>query len=714
MCCAGACTGSHCINTPECMALNPSNGYDEESAISPIDPTVECIYSETAPRAFRHECANPNTCTSGCSKSEIPNGFCQYCPYILEGTMFAPSYEGQEIPALNFAVSHEGTTIASQTIGANLPYGIHFPPTECIGYPLDIRLSLFERTSVDFSQLGIYNYPHQIVPNFTQMRIPRVPGDVDEDIENGITQSLSNQRNASAVTAVEVSVDQTLVKIASENPTAPIRFNSYNITLTYLNEDVPNHEVPGEKEKFSEAAEVYKCGSEFFLFGNTCTGQWKNSSEIGGVILEKAITETGGIIKASNYTAFSGVVLGIPVTSTGPCERDSDCETGCCGSPTWQGLRYCTDCLPQDCVEGFCECTGWASPECQTEPPVTVPGGTTTTVPIGCATDGDCSTGHNPTVGCFFCANTTFDPLANPYGPNQCLECSSTQDGICMSPNCVGCDPDCCFITPDCTPLGDNYYCANETLDGNALSVGVCTECDDSGSKDGWVPDPICAGLDYDFCSTTVECTDANTFCACQDDSCMFGICMAKRGNFCESESDCAANTYCSRTAHLCTSRCFLSVSPNRISTKLSNLKIFKAILSDPIGKEATYRLKIVDTGTYASGAPFATFLDGKKTMVVTVPKNGRKEVPIQFRAAALGEYDILVSAVSTEFSGSAQEGINSDQCAPNAASAKITVQAQTSAGGQFLSAPGIGVAEVGVIAALAGLFFVVFDRTRK
>jgi|GEM_PF-6663919 len=711
--CTPVCTGG-----AGCAIVNPTlPGAGEERAISPINPAIECIYSSTNPRAYQHNCANPGTCTSSCSKTNLnKTGFCQYCPHILTGIFFPrpatnagnfTSMEGETVEVKSYLPTGElSSTLNYSATGA---YTILKQDTSCTGMPNNLVVSISGGTTeISFGQVVIENYPRQVIANFTKFYVPRIPQDPRDDLANGITRTLSQQKNASAIEAIDVKIDQTLVKLSGQEPTAPIRFLYYNITMTYTDDQVPNPMVEGNREKFLESLDLYKCDHQFFIGGNTCTGNnWKNTTELPGVLLEKALTPTGGIVTGSNYTSFSGMALGGAINNNGAdCVRDSDCTTGCCGSPTWEGRRYCTDCLPPDCDDGFCECTGFASPICIVEPPTTIVGGTTTTVPIGCLTDNDCT-------GCHFCANATIDPLTNPWGVNQCLACSTVQDGICQSSRCIGCDPDCC--TDNCDWLGTNppYYCANTTLDGTALDVGVCTACDTTGNSDNWVPDPVCAGLDNDFCNSTIECTDANTYCQCTDDECFFGICMAKRGNFCETDNDCTANTYCSRTAHICASNCFVSLAPQRITTKLGNMKIMKVVVADPIGKDATYQLKIVDSGTYASGAPFASFLDGKKTFVVNVPRNGRKEVPVQFRAAAIGKYSLLVSASSTEFSGGAQEGVNSDQCALNAASAEITVESEVSSAGQFLSAPGIGVGEIGAIVALAGVFFILIDRRK-
>ncbi len=716
MCCSGMCRENHCFDTSECTALNPSANAGEQSAISPLNPAIECIYSSTNPRAYQHNCANSGTCTSSCSKTELGKaGFCQYCPYTFRGIFFPEptntanftSMTGRNVEFKAYLPT--GELAYSKSYTATEEYTTFEQDTSCTRVPKDFVVSVSGgMIEMSFGEVIIENYPRQTIANFTKFYVPKIPQDPREDSPNGITKTLSEQRNASAIEAIDVKIDQTNVKLSGQNPTAPLRFLYYNITMIYTNDQVPNPMVEGNKEKFLDSLDLYKCDHQFFIGSNTCTGNnWKNTTELPGVLLQKALTPTGGIVIGSNYTSFSGIALGGAISNNGAdCVRDSDCTTGCCGSPTWEGRRYCTDCLPPDCDEGFCECTGFASPICIVEPPTTIVGGTTTTVPIGCLTDNDCT-------GCHFCANATIDPLTNPWGVNQCLACSTTQDGICQSSHCIGCDPDCC--SDNCDHLGSDppYYCANTTLDGTALEVGVCTACDTTGNSDNWVPDPVCAGLDNDFCNSTIECTDANTYCQCTDDECFFGICMAKRGNFCETDNDCTANTYCSRTAHICASNCFVSIAPQQITTKLGNMKIMKVVVADPIGKDATYKLKIVDSGTYASGAPFASFLDGKKTFVVNVPRNGRKEVPVQFRAAAIGKYSLLISASSTEFSGGAREGVNSDQCALNAASAEIKVESEVSSAGQFLSAPGIGVAEIGAIVALAGVFFILVDRRK-
>ncbi|MFH0961673.1 MAG: hypothetical protein V1820_03250 [archaeon] len=709
LCCGGICSPNHCSEIAECLSTGSSALAGEESKVSPFNSDIECVYSAASPRAYRHACASPGTCASSCSKTDLGfGGFCTYCPYSFIGYISdnASSSSAQLSIALKYVNSY-GTLISENTTGpVSAGYYEQIPDYACLGRTIDLELDIDQQTKLGLGNFIVHNHPASTIENFTKLNFPNIAG----VSENGIVNSMIEGEKTSAVSAVEFKVNSTIVKITSAEPTASVRFDYYNITLSYANADVPNVMDAGAKESFSDALDIYKCSSDFFLFGSECTGDWKNSSEISGVHLEKALTPEGGYVKGANYTTFSAFSLGIPIENNGvACARDSDCTTGCCGTPTWEGRRYCTDCDPPSCDGSFCECTGFLDPICNQELPGVPLPPTPTTIPIGCQTDNDCS-------GCHFCSNSSFDPLTDPYGSNQCLACSTQRDGICLSPSCIGCDPDCCATTPDCAPLGNSppYFCENTTLDGTALLVGVCRSCETGGNRDSWVPDPVCAGLDNDFCNSSIECVDSNTICACQDDECFFGICMTKRGNFCESDSDCNANTYCSRNAHLCSNNCFLSVSPNRITSKLGNLKIFKLVLADPIGKESTYRVKIVDSGAYSSGAPFASFLDGKKFMTVTVPKNGRKEIPVQFRAAAIGKFNLLFSASSVEFSGASREGINSDQCAsPSAASAEITVESEISSGSQFLSAPGLGVAELGLVIVLAGFFFALVDRRR-
>jgi hypothetical protein len=96
--------------------------------------------------------------------------------------------------------------------------------------------------------------------------------------------------------------------------------------------------------------------------------------------------------------------------------------------------------------------------------------------------------------------------------------------------------------------------------------------------------------------------------------------------------------------------------------------------------------------------------------MDVVVPKNGIKEVPVQFKAGAVGIYTLLLAVSDKEFAGASLEGINTDQCSLGGNRATITVETEVTPL-RFLSAPGIGLGEIFLIAGIAGLLFVVVKR---
>ncbi len=292
-------------------------------------------------------------------------------------------------------------------------------------------------------------------------------------------------------------------------------------------------------------------------------------------------------------------------------------------------------------------------------------------------------------------------------------------DGYCAGPKCLACDPDCCSDTDECASFGavPPFYCKNRTLDGAPLPIGTCRRCDTSGTSDQYVPDPICVGIEHDFCNSTVSCTDSNTYCECDNGdlstgTCSFGTCLAKRGNLCDSDAECNANTYCSRESHLCTSNCFISVTPATMSAKVGEVRLLKAVINNPVGQQRTYRLRIVETGNDGTDAPFASFLDDSHSADVVVPKNGRKEVLIQFKAAAVGKYAVVLAISDKEFAGSAHKGTNANHCGTWANKADITVETEVTAL-RFLSAPGPGILEMGLLAALAGFAFVLAGKAR-
>jgi hypothetical protein len=287
--------------------------------------------------------------------------------------------------------------------------------------------------------------------------------------------------------------------------------------------------------------------------------------------------------------------------SNSDCQSDQYCDTSInsCVNKGTSGSSCIND---ADCISGHCD-NGYC---CES----------TTLLPEACEdSGGQCKC-------CRFSSDCSATYYCDSYA-DQCIQCSSNDDGICdgaPSTNCVTIDPNCCGDDGDCL-LGQ--YC-----DTNSL---VCRSC--STKSEQWCPSTKCIGTDPDCCDELNPCSsgDCDPFT---------NTCEIVLGNACNVNEDCASGS-CKHNK--CTLKEFIILQPSAIKINIRN-RVFTTVTVLNYWNQPVQVLLTIDS-------PIARFINRQSTIIVNLNEGENRVIPLILESSLPGNFLAIVTAQDSTYS---------------------------------------------------------------
>ena len=300
---------------------------------------------------------------------------------------------------------------------------------------------------------------------------------------------------------------------------------------------------------------------------------------------------------------------------------------------------------------------------------------------------------------------------------NDCdTECCGESCAYCGTGSCES--GDCC---PDCGDDDD----PDDPFDpimighcGNLDCTPIATPIADAVYKDYLCTDPNCCGADPDcWCEKCVsEQTDCDWHdCYCHDlkvtlgthaTTGSWGTCVPYSGGVCSKDTDCDSIALaCDPQSGLCYLKRFVWITPNRIAVEIGQEGILQVTVKEPMNRPGTFLLTI-DPATEVKY--FAKFFGDSDQIEVSLEAGEVKRIPVYFTAASGGNFElnIIVTDVSNTH---IRSETNLEDGERGAASITVTTIEAEAKGGiaTFVSAPGISIWQILLIAMIASVAFV-------